>query len=200
SGEARLPEAAWALLGRVRAVHWGALGCPGLQAQGPAFLAAARAAGAFVSCDLISPGPQSAAEVAALLPHVDLFMPSLAELPLLAGTADPARAAAHFLDLGARGCIVKQGGAGATLYTRPDRDLVAVHVPALPITPRDTTSCGDSLCAGFHAGRLNGLDPVAALHVAGAVAASVAMGVGTLGALESFAQARALAERQAVPA
>jgi sugar/nucleoside kinase (ribokinase family) len=68
----------------------------------------------------------------------------------------------------------------------------AVQVPALPIDPVDTTTCGDSFCVGFHAGWLRGLDEEASLRFATATAAQVAMGLGTVGALSSFDETMAL--------
>ncbi|MCB9456830.1 MAG: carbohydrate kinase family protein [Anaerolineaceae bacterium] len=42
--------------------------------------------------------------------------------------------------------VVKQGAAGATLYRK---DAPPLHVPAIPVTPVDTTGAGDSFDAGF---------------------------------------------------
>jgi sugar/nucleoside kinase (ribokinase family) len=50
----------------------------------------------------------------------------------------------------------------------------------------DTTSCGDSYCAGFIAARDKGLPLIEACRFATATAALVAQGLGTLGKLESF--------------
>ena len=50
----------------------------------------------------------------------------------------------------------------------------------------DTTSCGDSYCAGFIAALDRGWAPVEAARFATATAALVAQGLATLGKLESF--------------
>ncbi|MCI0478304.1 MAG: PfkB family carbohydrate kinase, partial [Anaerolineales bacterium] len=42
--------------------------------------------------------------------------------------------------------ILKQGADGATAYSAND---LPIHVPALPITPVDTTGAGDAFDAGF---------------------------------------------------
>lgn len=83
---------------------------------------------------------------------------------------------------GAGGCLIKAGGDGAWLILPDSR----IHVPAHRIDPVDTTSCGDSLCAGYIAGRARGLGPAEALRFGVATAAQVALGVGTLGKLESY--------------
>jgi sugar/nucleoside kinase (ribokinase family) len=180
---ADVPAAAWDALPRTRAVHWGAVGLPGVASRGPEFLAAARAADAFVTCDLIAPGDAARADLARLLPHVDLFMPSMAEVRYLMGGDSIDDAAANFMALGAGGCLFKLGADGALLVT-PTRRL---HVPAFAITPVDTTSCGDSFCAGFIAARGRGLGDEQAIRFAAATAALVAQGLGTLGKLTSFA-------------
>lgn len=179
---APVTEAMKAAAAKARTVHWGAVGFPGTAGQGADLLRAARAGGAFTSCDLIAPSAVAEADLDGLLPHVDLFMPSLAEVRELAGTDDPVAGAAHFMARGAGGCLIKMGGEGALLIL-PDRQI---HVPAHSIDPVDTTSCGDSLCAGYIAGRTRGLDPVDALRFGVAVAAQVALGVGTLGKLEGY--------------
>jgi sugar/nucleoside kinase (ribokinase family) len=177
-------------------VHWGGVGYPGLAGQGEGVLRAARAAGAFVTCDLISPQPAAMDDLHALLPYVDLFMPSLAEVEVLTGGSDLAAAAARFMAMGAGACIFKTGRVGV-VHIGPEGQR---RVPAFAIDPVDTTTCGDSFCAGVHAARWRGLGLDEALRFASAVAARVAMGVGTLGALGSFEETRAFAGQTAVAA
>ncbi|HWW56039.1 MAG TPA: sugar kinase [Sphingopyxis sp.] len=178
---APVTDAVFAALAHTAAVHWGGVGFPGAAGKGADLLRDARARGIFTSCDLIAPSDAAQADLDALLPHVDLFMPSLAEVHALAGTGDPVEGARRFMARGAGGCLVKMGGGGALLIL-PDRQI---HAPAHRIDPIDTTSCGDSLCAGYIAGRARGLDPADALRFGVATAAQVALGVGTLGKLES---------------
>jgi sugar/nucleoside kinase (ribokinase family) len=59
-------------------------------------------------------------------------------------------------------------------------------LPAYAVTPVDTTSCGDSYCAGFIAALDRGWPPLEAARFATATAALVAQGLATLGKLESF--------------
>lgn len=186
---APVTDAVFAALPRTAAVHWGAVGFPGVADRGVDFLREARALGVFTSCDLIAPSDAANADLDRLLPHIDLFMPSLAEVRTIAGTDDPVEGARYFIAKGADGCLVKLGARGALLIM-PDRQI---YVPAYRIDPVDTTSCGDSLCAGFHAGRIRGLDVEAALRFAVATAAQVALGVGTLGQLAGYDETRAFA-------
>jgi len=179
---APVTDAVFAALARTAAVHWGGVGFPGAAGKGADLLRDAQARGVFTSCDLIAPSEAAQADLHTLLPHVDLFMPSLAEVRELAGTDDPVEGARRFMARGAGGCLIKMGGEGALLIL-PDEQI---HVPAHRIDPVDTTSCGDSLCAGYIVGRTRGLGPVEALRFSVATAAQVALGVGTLGKLESY--------------
>jgi len=179
---APVTDAVFAALARTAAVHWGGVGFPGAAGKGADLLREARGRGVFTSCDLIAPSDAAQADLDVLLPHVDLFMPSLAEVRALAATGDPVEGARRFMARGAGGCLIKMGSEGALLVL-PDRQT---HVPAHRIEPVDTTSCGDSLCAGYIAGRARGLDPAEALRVGVATAAHVALAVGTLGKLESY--------------
>lgn len=186
-----IADAVWAALPQIKAVHWGAVNMPGVQRQGADFLRAAKAAGAFITCDLVSPREGTLEDLGRILPYVDFFMPSLAEVEKVHGSGDLAGAAKRFMDLGARGCIFKLGDEGAVLFG-PDREL---RVPALPIEPVDTTTCGDSFCTGFQTARLHGFSEERSLAFATATAAQVAMGLGTVGKLESFESTLALAQQ-----
>jgi sugar/nucleoside kinase (ribokinase family) len=175
-------EAAIAAAGRARFVHYAAIGAFRIDAAARTrFLQAARAGGAMVTCDLIAPGPQAAGELAAILPAVDIFMPSLAEARFLTGHSEPAAAAAALLAMGARQCVIKCGAAGVVLAGERSG-----HVPAFAVEVMDTTSCGDAFCAGSVAGLARGWGLEEACRFGAATAALVAQGLGTLGRLRGF--------------
>ncbi|WP_296595880.1 carbohydrate kinase family protein [Phenylobacterium sp.] len=166
-----------------RFVHYAAVGGPTTDGgPGAALLAEAKAAGAVVTCDLISPRGSAAEEIGRILPHVDYFMPSAAEAVLLSGSEDLAAAAERFVALGAGACVIKNGRAGVVALIDGRRHAV----PAFAVDAVDTTSCGDSFCAGFIAALDRGWGPLEACRFAAMVAGLVAEGVGTLGALASF--------------
>jgi sugar/nucleoside kinase (ribokinase family) len=165
-------------------VHYAAVGGRGTDGgAGAELLRAAKAAGAVVTCDLIGPRSSAFEELKRLLPYVDYFMPSAAEATLLSGQGDRAAAADMFRALGAKACIIKNGSKGSYVSIGAE----PVTVPAHVIEPIDTTSCGDSYCAGFIAALSRGWPPLEACRFATATAALVAQGLGTLGKLESFA-------------
>jgi sugar/nucleoside kinase (ribokinase family) len=175
-----------------RFVHWAGVGSPKLDGgPGASLVQAAHAAGAIVTCDLIAPRATALDELRRLLPHVDYFLPSVAEAFALAQTQDLAQAADFFLGLGAGACIIKNGAAGSYLALGARR----LSLPAHAITPLDTTSCGDSYCAGFIAALDRGWAVVDACRFATATAALVALGLGTLGRVETF-EATEMAMRQ----
>jgi sugar/nucleoside kinase (ribokinase family) len=166
-------------------VHYAAVGGRGTDGgPGAELLRAAKAAGVVTTCDLIGPRASARDELKRLLPHVDYFMPSAAEATFLSELDDLAAAAALFRSLGARACIIKNGRHGAYVSIGAEHHTVPAHA----IRPIDTTSCGDSYCAGFIAALSRGWPPLEACRFATATAALVAQGLGTLGKLESFAE------------
>jgi sugar/nucleoside kinase (ribokinase family) len=171
-----------------RFVHYASVGGAATDGgPGAELLRAAKAAGAVVTCDLIGPRRSALDELKRLLPYVDYFMPSAAEATFLSGVDDLAAAAGLFRTLGAKACIIKNGGKGSYVSIAEE----ALNIPAHAIQPIDTTSCGDSYCAGFIAALAQGWPPLAACRFATATAALVAQGLGTLGKLESFAATEA---------
>lgn len=164
-----------------RFFHFGGVGFPNLSSpEALAAVADIRAGGTYVTCDLIAPQPQTIETLRALLPHVDCFMPSEAEVRVLLGDVPAAEALTAFTGMGATSCIIKRGGAGSIGWS--DGDIR--EVPAKSITPVDTTSCGDSYCAGFISGLSQGLSFRDAMTIATDTAADVASGLGTIGKLK----------------
>lgn len=181
-----ITEEAISAASNTRFVHWAAIGGLRIDAvMRNRFLQAARQAGATITCDLIAPGPNAAAEVAEILPFVDCFMPSLTEARHLAGHDRPEQAAAAFLAQGARSCVIKCGAAGVLWADARN----TVTIPAFDVPVMDTTSCGDAFCAGYLAGLQHGLESAESCRLAASVASLVAQGLGTLGKLTGYEQA-----------
>ncbi|MEI9988596.1 MAG: sugar kinase [Rhizomicrobium sp.] len=180
---ARIDSETFAAAQTSKFVHWAGIGGRYLDG-GPAadLLAAAKTAGATVTCDLIGPGKHTMAELERVLPHVDFFMPNMDEALLLAETDVPQKAAERFFAMGAETCILKWGRRGAMGIARDRR----FDIPAHEIQPVDTTSCGDSFCAGFIAALDRGHDIRDACRFASATAALVAQDLGTLGKLADY--------------
>lgn len=168
-----------------RVLHYAAIGAPTFDGgPGEKLLLAAKKGGAETTCDLIGPGRRTKDELARILPHIDWFLPSADEARFLTGEDDLQAAADAFVAMGAKNCVVKDGGRGAVMAAGELRG----RIPAFKIDVVDTTTCGDSFCAGFIAARLKGKSTMDALTFAAATAALVAQGLATYGKLESFAQ------------
>jgi hypothetical protein len=109
----------------------------------------AHAAGMSVSMD---PGWDEQAlrdlDLMALVKDLDIFLPNRAELEFMAQSEDCEQAARALLSVMQHGMIImKNGYLGASLYSpAAEEDL---HLPALPVTPVDTTGAGDAFDAGF---------------------------------------------------
>lgn len=135
---------------------------------------AARARGVPVSLDPASAGFLGELGVDRFLAFadgLDVLLPSRDEACLLTGLPDPADAAAKLsrhvplvvAKLGAEGALVARSGS------------VLTRVPALPVTPRDTTGAGDAFTGAFLASLMAGAEPEeAAAHGCRAGARAVA--------------------------
>jgi len=192
---ARVTPRALEIAAEVGFLHYGGVGGPKLDGgEGVSIARAASDAGAVVTCDLIAPQPSAIDEVKQLLPYVDYFLPSAAEAVFLTGQEDLFVAADIFRAWGAHGCIIKNGARGAVVVL----DGVRTTLPAYEITPVDTTSCGDSYCAGFIAALSRGWTPLDAARFGAATAALVAQGLATLGKVESFAATEAAMRQMSI--
>ncbi|HET7526478.1 MAG TPA: sugar kinase [Burkholderiaceae bacterium] len=125
--------------------------------------------------------------VRATVPLVDIFLPSIDEVALLAGTRTPEDALrwAHglgapivVLKLGADGCWVSQAGA-------------VTKVPPHRVTPVDATGAGDCFAGTLLARLAAGDDLVAAARAANVAAALSTQGVGAVAPLPRWPEVRA---------
>ena len=166
--------------------------------------ARAKQHGALTSLDMSLPDPKSPSGkvdwkgfMREVLPHVDIFVPSVEELlfmadrpafeSLAAGGADAiirgvtfehlSRLASEALDLGVSAILIKLGDRGAYLRTGarglPELDGWAgreLYSPVFSVpTVAGTTGAGDSTISGFLASVFKGLGPEHALTMAVAV-------------------------------
>lgn len=149
---ADLPDS---LLSQFDHVHLAAIGAlSGLAGEAAADVARrAQALGLTVSLDItLNPPRDPAADVLPLLPHVDLFLPNLAEAQAVLGSGDAAMLLDQGLARGVRLMGLKLGAEGCVLATREER----INMPAFPVTPVDTVGAGDAwsvaVVYGWHRG------------------------------------------------
>lgn len=130
------------------------------------------------------------AEIAALMPLVDLFSANLQEARLLFGDIAPARMCDAVLEAGAAAMVLRMGADGALVATADRRFRVVP--PRSPVV--DVTGGGNAFCGGFLAGWL--LRPGEAEFAARCAAASAAHALGQFGPADPHdrAAARAWAE------
>lgn len=110
----------------------------------------------------------------ALLPTINILMPSLGEAQQLTGQTEPEACAHALLKAGVEAVALKLGSEGCLLAT----DGGSLHVPGFAVKARDSTGAGDSFAAGLIAGHLGGLGWQSAGVLGNAVGAMTAAHVG----------------------
>ena len=165
---------------------------PGLEPDLAAAVRAVKATGCRVAVETGGSGGPLA-PLAAALPAIDVYVPSLEEAAHQTGLADPRAIIACYRAAGATGLVgVKLGTRGTLLSPAPGEFLDIPCLPA-PGPVADTTGAGDSLLAGLIAGLLHGMPPDAAGRLGAATAAYCVTAVGATAGLRSFAETLALA-------
>jgi sugar/nucleoside kinase (ribokinase family) len=138
-------------------------------------LSGARAAGAVTYFDT-SWDPrdwplESRAEIQALLPLVDVFLPNEGEARAIAGGAAGPADAARALQAVSGGWVVVKLGADGCLAAGPGG--AELREPAVPADVVDSTGAGDAFNAGLIAARAGGGDWPAALRAATSLASAI---------------------------
>lgn len=153
----------------------------------------AKAAGLSTSldCGWDPSGKWEKTDLMAALPFVDTFLPNETESLHLTGLPAPQCAAQRLQEWGANDVVVKCGSDGAHFFSGGG----ASHMPAFPITPRDTTGAGDAFNAGYVVAMLAGLPGGQRLIMANACGALAASAQGGTGGPASASEASALAAR-----
>lgn len=119
-----------------------------------------------------------------VLPHLDLFMPSIDEAAKLTGQSDKEKIADMLFAYGCKNVIIKLGKQGALVCpSRQKRKVVPAYTDIKPV---DTTGAGDSFCAGFLAGLAQGWDYYRSAEFANAVGAHCVMKVGATTGIKSI--------------
>ena len=143
----------------------------------------AKQMGRITTFDLIQANPETISLVEPCLPYIDYFIPSIEEAAEMAGQKDVKAVARYFHNRGVKNCVLTLGAEG--VFVSPEVGS-AFHIPAFNIPVSDTTGCGDSFSAGIIVGIVNGWALQKSSRFASAVAAKVAMGLGSVGKLVSF--------------
>jgi sugar/nucleoside kinase (ribokinase family) len=123
--------------------------------------------------------------VGPILPHTDLFLPSLEEAKMLSGLKKPEEIAGFFLKAGVKVVALKMGAEGSYFKSSFGEEG---FVPVYPVEVKDTTGAGDAFVAGFLAGYLRGWPLRRVVQLANAVGALAVSKVGAAAGIRSLAE------------
>jgi len=113
----------------------------------------------------------------AILPLVDLALPTLEDEQMLFGDANAETCLARLKTFGVSEIVIKRGPLGCLI----DADGETFDVPpTLALQPVDTTAAGDSFNAGYLAARIKGIAPRQAAAVGHRLAGAVIMAPGAV--------------------
>ncbi len=165
---------------------------PQLEADLPEVFAAIRETGCRTALDAAGDGG-AMQPLDRILPHLDLYVPSLDEAVRQTGQTDPRRIIDVFRGCGSPGLLgLKLGSKGALLSPAAGQYIeTTAATPPGPVC--DTTGAGDSFLAGLIAGLLRGLDTATAGRLAAATGACCVTGLGATAGLLDFDQTAAIA-------
>ncbi len=121
------------------------------------------------------------------LPHLDFFLPSIAEAEKIAGARDPQDIAARLQARGVGTAVIKLGDKGCYVKHGQEKGF---SVSAFPTEVVDTTGAGDSFVAGFLTGVLRKWDMGECAAFACAVAAMNIRAVGATAGIPTFDEVR----------
>ena len=125
--------------------------------------------------------------------RADIVFPSEGEAGMMLGMDDDVEACRKMASEG-KIAALKRGKDGCDIFSREG----VCHIDAFPVEEIDPTGCGDSFCAGFLTGLLEGMDIQSAGTLANAAGALQATGFGPMEGVLSRKQAEDfLSERNA---
>lgn len=181
------------LLARSRFAVLGYVGLlPAVESRLAEAVAVLRRAGCWVVVETGGSGG-TLADVAAALPNVDVFVPSLAEAAGHAGSDDPRDIIACYRRHGAAGLVgVKCGERGSVLSPAEGR-VIEIPCVTAPGPVVDTTGAGDSFLAGLVVGLARGMPIEAAAKLGAATAACCVTRAGATAGLLGFEDTMRLA-------
>ncbi len=203
SGAARRIDRAFALdcldlFGRARFALFGYYNLmPHYESDLPEILAAIRATGCRTALDTAN-GGGGLQPLDAILPHLDVYIPSLAEARNQTGKDDPEAILDTYRGCGTTALLgVTMGESGALLSPAPG---VFIGVPAVPPPGPviDTTGAGDCFLAGLVTGLIRDLPLPEAAALGAATAACSVTGLGGTAAVDDYERTLTLA-RQPLP-
>ena len=165
---------------------------PNLEGDLPDILAAIRETGCTTALDCAGSGG-AMRPLDRILPHLDVYVPSLNEASHQTGLDDPRAILDLYRACGAKGLLgVKLGSKGALLSPAAG-ELVEISAVQPPGPVVNTTGAGDCFYAGLLTGLLRGLDVRSAGLLGAAAGACCVTAFGATAGVRDFAGTAALA-------
>ena len=189
-----LDDVDWGIIESASILHVaGALVLPGIDGQPTAeLLQRAQAAGVMTFLDTVWDDTGRWMDLLGpCLPHVDYFVPSLAEAQALTGLDDPENVARALLDRGVGTVGLKMGADGCLVMSDAGEVL---RVPAFEVDAVDATGAGDAFAAAFIAGVWRGWSLERTARLGNAAGALCVTGVGAAGGVRSLPETLAFME------
>lgn len=182
-----------AIFGNARFAVLGYVGLlPALEPHLPEALALLRSSGCRTVLETGGTGG-SVADVAAALPGVDVFVPSLDEARRHTGKSDPREIISRYRHLGAVGLVGVKCGVRGSVISPCDGDVIDVPCIPAPEPVIDTTGAGDSFLAGLVVGLIRGMPIPAAARLGAAAAACCVTRAGATAGLRDLQDTMRLA-------
>ena len=138
-------------------------------------------------------GGGSLRDIAAALPGIDVFVPSLEEARGHTGTDDPREIIACYRRHGAEGLVGVKCGARGSVLSPAGSTLIEVPCVEPPGPVVDTTGAGDSFLAGLVVGLVRGMPVEAAARLGAATAACCVTRAGATAGLRDLSDTMRLA-------
>jgi sugar/nucleoside kinase (ribokinase family) len=167
---------------------------PSWDAELPQIMAEARALGCRTALDAAGDGGELA-PLGKILPHLDLYVPSLAEGRRQTGHDEPRAIIETYRRHGAPGIVGLKLGAAGALISPSAGQFVEIRPVPPPGPVVDTTGAGDAFYAGLIIGLVRGLPLTTAGRLAAAAGACCVTGLGASGGLRGFDETWALAQQ-----
>jgi sugar/nucleoside kinase (ribokinase family) len=121
--------------------------------------------------------------LAPCLPHLDYFVPNLAEARAMTNLDEPGDVARALLDKGVQTVALKMGAEGCLVLTQEGQ---VVQAPAYQVDAVDATGAGDAFAAGFIAGIFYEWPLEKTARLANAVGAMCVSGKGAAGGVTTL--------------
>lgn len=150
---------------------------PKLEPDLPEVLAEVRAAGCQTALDAGGSGG-AMQPLDRILPHLDVYVPSLAEASHQTGLSNPKEMIRKYRDAGAAGVLGVKLGSQGVLLSAPGEEILEIGICSPPGRVVDTTGAGDSFYAGLLTGLLRGLNVEQAGRLGAAAAACCVTSLG----------------------